>query len=143
MREKSRELLLSKRVLAGRRTYFIDVKQPADGERYLSISESKRVRGEPYERSRIIVLEEYISLFFDELRLVLESIGLLKPAKAYTVEAIRHTYPKAYAKWTAEEDARLKNAYRQCKEIRTLADTFQRQPGAISSRLTKLGLKQD
>src|SRR5712692_2988424 len=86
MREKSRELLLSKRVLAGRRTYFIDVKQPADGERYLSISESKRVRGEPYERSRIIVLEEYISLFFDELRLVLESIGLLKPAKAYTVE---------------------------------------------------------
>jgi hypothetical protein len=59
---------------------------------------------------------------------------------------IRQRYPRAYERWTAEEDALLG---RKCKEgvgLKELAAFFQRKPSAIASRLSKLSFapaKQD
>jgi hypothetical protein len=61
-------------------------------------------------------------------------------AKAYSVEAIRRRYPKAYAQWTETDDARLRELYAQRKTIAELADIFERKPSAIRSRLAKLGM---
>lgn len=61
-------------------------------------------------------------------------------SKAYNIEKIRREYPKAYAKWTEEEDARLRKEHTQGKSINELMDGFQRGRGAIRSRLEKLGL---
>jgi hypothetical protein len=55
-------------------------------------------------------------------------------------EKIRQKYPRAYVKWSQEEDEKLKKEYASCKQIGELAQKFQRQPGAIRSRLQKLGL---
>mgnify|MGYP001774260358 CR=1 FL=1 len=60
--------------------------------------------------------------------------------KAYTVEQIRREYPKAYMKWTDEEDKRLKSEYALGKTITELARILQRKPSAIRSRLRKLGM---
>jgi len=60
--------------------------------------------------------------------------------KAYGVEEIREKYPKAYAKWTEDEDSILRNEYLRGKTVEELASSFQRKPGAIRSRLLRLGL---
>ena len=55
-------------------------------------------------------------------------------------EKIRQKYPRAYVKWSQDEDENLKKEYASCQQIGELAQGFQRQPGAIRSRLQKLGL---
>ncbi|MGL5064697.1 MAG: hypothetical protein ACRC62_32340 [Microcoleus sp.] len=57
-------------------------------------------------------------------------------------EKIRQKYPRAYIKWSREEDESLKNEYASGQEISEIAKKFQRQPVAIRSRLQKLGLVQ-
>lgn len=59
--------------------------------------------------------------------------------KTYDVEKIRQKYPRAYVKWSREEDEKLKNEYASGQQIGGLAKKFQRQPSAIRSRLQKLG----
>ena len=61
-------------------------------------------------------------------------------AKASHLDEIKQAHPRAYEKWTAEEDERLKSQYQSGLDIPTLATMFQRQPSAIKSRLYKLGL---
>ena len=55
-------------------------------------------------------------------------------------EKIRQKYPRAYVKWSQDEDENLKKEYASCQQIGELAQKFQRQPGAIRSRSQKLGL---
>ena len=55
------------------------------------------------------------------------------------LDEIRQKYPNAYEKWSAEEDERLRQQYG--RNISELAELFGRQPSAIRSRLTKLGLE--
>ncbi|NJR22195.1 MAG: hypothetical protein HC786_08540 [Richelia sp. CSU_2_1] len=54
-------------------------------------------------------------------------------------EKIRQKYPRAYIKWSREEDENLKNEYASGQDISELVKKFQRQPAAIRSRLQKLG----
>jgi len=63
-----------------------------------------------------------------------------KQVKAYTVEEIRHDYPRAYEKWTPEEDKTLTDRYKKGITLSQLAKMHQRKSGAIRSRLRKLGL---
>lgn len=50
---------------------------------------------------------------------------------------IRSRYPRAYERWTAEEDARLVELAMRSSNS-TIANELQRQPSAIASRLDKL-----
>ena len=64
----------------------------------------------------------------------------VKPA--YNVEVIRREHPRAYAKWSSEDDERLKEMYAAGKNVAELAKHFERKRGAIESRLKKLSLDQ-
>jgi hypothetical protein len=152
--------LYSEKVAAGRRTYFLDLKETGPGDRCLTITESKRVGEDKFERHGVLVAQEDLEEFWRSLEALFLRAGLLQrtelewmhgkhsvkeakdaevaPKKSF--EEIRAKYAKAYERWTEEEDANLKLAYETCKEIETLANTFQRQPGSVRSRLTKLGL---
>lgn len=55
--------------------------------------------------------------------------------------AIRQKFPKAYEKWTEDDDALLRKLRSEGEGIAQLAAHFQRQPSAIRSRLDKIGLK--
>ena len=54
-------------------------------------------------------------------------------------EKIRQKYPRAYVKWTRDEDENLQNEYASSQQIDELVKKFQRQPAAIRARLQKLG----
>ncbi|MCU0545779.1 MAG: hypothetical protein MUE44_27040 [Oscillatoriaceae cyanobacterium Prado104] len=57
-------------------------------------------------------------------------------------EKIRQKYPRAYIKWSREEDENLIKEYADGQDINEIAKKFQRQPVAIRSRLQKLGLAE-
>jgi len=153
--------MFSAKVKAGPRTYFIDVETNERGERRLVISESKRTTDLQFERHRVVVTANYLEDFVQGFQDVLLRAGCLKrdpnprTNRAETIKEnqakkartpvsfsdLRQIYPKAYMPWTPEDDENLKNAFQSCPEVRILADTFQRKPGAIESRLRKLGLR--
>lgn len=54
------------------------------------------------------------------------------------IAAVRKQHPRAYERWTADEDARLGEVFGGA--INGLASTHGRQPSAIVARLKKLGL---
>ena len=53
---------------------------------------------------------------------------------------IRKAHPRAYEKWTPDEDAQLTELFKTGKKTHHIADELQRQQSAILSRLKKLGL---
>ena len=75
------DILFSKTVKAGQRIYYIDVKQNRRGEKYLSITESKKMmNGTPedphfsYEKHKIFLFREDFSKFGEALQ---EAIGFI------------------------------------------------------------------
>ena len=63
-----KEEVFTKRVRAGKRTYFFDVK-PTRSEKdfYITITESKRVNDEKYEKHKIFLYKEDFGKFIDAL----------------------------------------------------------------------------
>lgn len=140
MVEKGKTELFSEKITAGSRTYFLDVKESRDGTKYLVISESRKGGKEDYEHNRIMIFQEYIPAFAKGLKKALKFAKRSSEAETYCVEEIRQEYPKAYAKWTEDEDGVLRDKYLQGDTVDELARIFQRQPNALRSRLRKLGL---
>ncbi|OLY94594.1 UvrD/REP helicase N-terminal domain-containing protein [Cnuella takakiae] len=62
------------------------------------------------------------------------------PTKNKPFAEIRKQFPNAYEPWTPMLDSELKRLYTQGKKIGEIARHFGRQPGAIGSRLKKLGI---
>jgi hypothetical protein len=137
---RERKELFSEKVSTGRRTYFFDVKESAGGVKYLVISESRQTGGESYKHNRVMVFQEHFEAFNEGLNKAANFMMKESKSNAYNVEQISYEYPKAYVKWTEEEDIRLRNEYARGKMIDELAEIFQRKPSAIRSRLQKLGL---
>ena len=69
-----RDEVFSKRVRAGRRTYFFDVKTTRSGEDYfIVITESKRV-GDHHEKHKIFVYKEDFAKFIKGLYAAMEHV---------------------------------------------------------------------
>ena len=58
----------------------------------------------------------------------------------YSVYACRQDFPNAYTPWTENDDAELTALWSSGASLDELAMHFQRKPGAIHSRIKKLGL---
>jgi hypothetical protein len=54
---------------------------------------------------------------------------------------IQQRYPRAYEKWSVEEEERIERLYKEGKTIREIAADCHRQPNAIKSRLERLGAR--
>ncbi len=53
---------------------------------------------------------------------------------------IKNRYPKAFAKWSDEEETLLMQEFQTGQSIQACSELLNRQPGAIRIRLEKLGL---
>jgi len=137
---EERKELFSQKVRAGLRTYFIDIRESKENSLYLVISESKAV-GSEYEHHRVMIFEEDIEAFIEGVDKTIDFIRKRQKPKSY-IEKIREQYPKAYTKWSSEDDELLQNKYDAGISVAELSQFFQRQPGAIRSRLEKLGIKK-
>ena len=98
-----RKELFSEKVPAGSRTYFFDVKEFADGIKYLVISESRQIGGESYEHNRVMVFQEHLVAFNEGFNKAVKFMIGEGNSKAHDVEQIRREYPKAYAKSVLEK----------------------------------------
>jgi hypothetical protein len=70
-KENEKVEIFSKRVRAGKRTYFFDVKATRSNDYYLTITESKRRLkddGFVYEKHKIFLYKEDFDKFIDALR---------------------------------------------------------------------------
>ena len=73
----------------------------------------------------------------------LESDGELKGnqnGSGTPFEKIRETYSNAYRPWDTTQDEKLRELFAKRTSISELSKIFERNKGAISSRLKKLGL---
>ena len=70
MEDRRKEEIFTKKVKAGRRTYYFDVKENVNNDKYLIISETKAVDFGKQDRFRIMVFPEDLDNFqeaFDEV----------------------------------------------------------------------------
>ena len=56
---------------------------------------------------------------------------------------VREAHPRAYEKWTPDEDTHLTELFNAGTKTNHIADELQRRPSAILSRLRRLGLVRD
>ena len=128
---------------AGNRTYFFNIKNTKEGDKYIKISESKRIDQDNFDKHHIMVFQENIDKFADAvIEIVRKMKESDKPEKVYTLDDKRKNHPNAYMPWTEQDDNRLEVLYCEGKTIKELTDIFGRNAGAIHSRIDKLELKE-
>lgn len=97
-------------------------------------------KGHTYEQILVQELAWTCHDIFHAAAEALEADASGSPAKAYSVEEVRHDHPRAYEKWDTAQDAQLRQLFQEGKSVADIAAMMKRQPGAIASRLAKLGL---
>ena len=71
MEERDREELFSKRIRAGKRTYFFDVKSTRSNDYYITLTESRRYQkddGFGYEKHKMFLYKEDFGKFMEGLQ---------------------------------------------------------------------------
>lgn len=132
----------SVKVSSGKRTYFIDVKESRENAKYLKISESKRIENGDYERHQIIVFEEDINKVAEAIsQLLVHFPCYKKPETKSKMETTKEQFQNAYKPWSEPDDLKLTQLFCEGKKSKELSEIFQRNTGAITSRIKQLGLK--
>lgn len=111
MSDTDRDLVYSESVKAGKRIYYFDVKQSRNGERYLSITESKKTNegttDNPrfvYEKHKLFLYKEDYEKFVNALVHTLEIAKGNEPAEK-SEEAPSDNTAEAAPAESAESDA--------------------------------------
>jgi hypothetical protein len=94
-----REEIFSEVVRAGKRTYFFDVKETRNKERYLTITESKRRFNNEsgkffYEKHKLFLYKEDFEKFSNGLRSVIDFIESGKSPEPQVAEEPEKTEPE-------------------------------------------------
>lgn len=112
----------------------------------MALSEKSRAilqaiaKGHTYEQ---ILVQDLAWTYHDIFRAAAEALEapqVTTEGRAYDVREIRHEHPRAYEKWSTEEDGQLSKLCRDGMSVSGIARTLNRQEGAIRSRLAKLNL---
>lgn len=97
-------------------------------------------KGHTYEQILVQDLAWTYHDIFQAAAEALETGQTANEGKSYSVEEIRHDHPRAYEKWSTEEDSELSKLFRSGKSVKEIATVLNRQDGAIRSRLAKMNL---
>ncbi|MFA5840201.1 MAG: DUF3276 family protein [Candidatus Margulisiibacteriota bacterium] len=73
--EKKSKDLFNRMVKAGRRTYFIAVREAKNSQKYITITESKLVDKDKFDRFSIMVFQDKVSDFVDALEAACEVVA--------------------------------------------------------------------
>ena len=86
--------IFTKRVRAGKRTYFFDVKSTkSEKDFYITITESKRVGDEEYEKHKIFLYKEDFEKFREALAETIENVQIQLLEHGEPVKQEEHTSP--------------------------------------------------
>ena len=86
------------------------------------------------------IAERFIDLLLDEDEPDRAAVRTEPAKRACEVTEVRRDLLRAYEPWNAEEEGRLRQRHSEGAEIAVLATELGRRPGAIRSRLKRLGL---
>lgn len=118
-----------------------------NSDRFLS-AQSRAVleqiaEGRTYEQ----ILSRYPDLtyldVFAAAREALTLAGEEREDYAARLSQIKQRHPRAYERWTDDEDAQLRREVQRGAPVAEVAERLQRQPSAIRSRMAKLGVGED
>lgn len=92
-----------------------------------------------------ILSEELAINYYEIFQAIAEVLVIAKQASRgatnhHRIQKIKKSRPRAYEKWTPEEEETLNDLFRSGRFIGDIAKILQRQPSAIRSRLSKLNL---
>lgn len=123
-------------VTSGHHTYYIEARTTTGHQNYLSISESRPMPGSQNEKHEVLIPEESVHVV----------AAALQAVRGYFPTLVKHgtqeQYPNAFKPWTREDDHKLELLYYEGCPPAEIARVFQRNVGAIHSRMEKLKLKQ-
>jgi len=94
-------------------------------------------------QSDVQILQNHSSFTRDDIRTAANEALILNrntQTREERVAKIQERYPRAYEKWSSDEEWRIKELFQQGKTMREIAAAVQRQPNAIKSRLERMGL---
>ncbi|TAF67795.1 MAG: DUF3276 family protein [Cytophagales bacterium] len=123
--------IYSEKISAGRRTYFLDVKETTDGSKYLKITETKHNKGER-ERNIVLVFEEDIYNFSNVFCEAIKKFG-------NQIENIDNEIIHI-SQWKKTEELRLIQLYRQGVTIFELSKIFDKTMEEVENHLKNMGL---
>lgn len=99
----------------------------------------KLLQGRELESENLaLLLEAAASALLDQGE---QHPGTSTSAGVERLAQIKERHPRAYERWTPEEDASLRQQHTEGRSVAELAEVFQRQPSAIRSRVQRLGLE--
>ena len=75
------------------------------------------------------------------LKKYLKAYKQLTGEPTYSLYACKQEFPNAYNPWSEEDDFKLTHMLCEGATTKEIAEVFQRKPGAIISRIKKLGLE--
>jgi len=140
---EERESVYEARANLGKTTYFIDARRAVNGRYYLSITESRRTEGESFSQRRVMVFEEGLDEFRRLLGEAADRIaGLIATRTDDEVIDVRAVHPKAFMKWSQEEEEALEREFRKNPDTAALAGITGRSEKGVIARLDKMGLIQ-
>lgn len=106
MNELDRDLVFSEAVKAGKRIYYFDVKQSKNGERYVSITESKKIVEGTFENPRISFEKHKIFLYKEDYDKFLNAfLNTLQVAKGGEIPAPADPAPEYHNPYTPAASA--------------------------------------
>lgn len=122
--------IYSEKISAGRRTYFLDIKQTTEGSKYLKITETKKV-GDSFERNNILLFEEDISKFnYVFSAIVAKFENQIKDKQEEII----------ISQWKKIEELRLIQLYKQGVTVFELSKIFDKTMDEVETHLKNMGL---
>jgi hypothetical protein len=142
---EEKQALHSEKVLAGRFSYCFDVREAANGSVFLSLTQCRRLPSEGQDRTaRLYVFDDGMGLFKKALWAALRSMQKeVEGRREGGLAQIRTTYPRAFEKWTPDEEAELRKLFAEHGTPAAVAPRAGRTERAVALRLQKLGLIQE
>lgn len=86
MNDQEKDFVFSEKVKAGKRIYYFDVKKSRNGEKYISITESKKIMEGDFENPRVSFEKHKIFLYKEDynkfINALVRSLGVAKGEKS-------------------------------------------------------------
>ena len=89
------------------------------------------------------IMEADPNLTADDIKLAATEALILNKntqTREERVAKIQERYPRAYERWSLEEETRISALFNEGKSMREISSSVQRQPNAVKSRLERLGV---
>lgn len=129
MGETDKDLVFSESVKAGKRIYYFDVKQSRNGDRYIAITESKKINEGTFENPRFVFEKHKLFLYKEDYEKFVEALtktleiakgnapAVQAPAEAVPVENAVEEAAVSVEEVAAEEKAEKKSFLDKVKDI--------------------------